>query len=126
MKATIKTIPDFIELLNNRKLTSKQICEILEKGFDVFADESLSPEKLKSELIRYWEQNQYTKDKPIFLDGNIKVEEYLESQLVIYKRKGFLREYKTRRSAKIASLFYTTGMSGNTIFLLGKPIVDFI
>lgn len=125
MKATIKTIPDFIELLENRKLNSKQICEVLEKGYKVFADESLSPERLKSDLIRYWKKNQYSKDKPIFLDESINVEEYLKSQLIDYKRKGFLREYKTRQSAKIASLFYTTGMSGNTIFLLGTPIVDF-
>lgn len=124
MKATFKTIPEFIELLENRNLSSKQICEVLEKGFEIFADESLSPQRLKSELIKYWEQNQHRKDKPIFLDGSVDVDAYLESQIKI-SRDGFMKEYKTRQAAKIASLFHTIGMSRNTMFLLGKAVIDF-
>jgi hypothetical protein len=124
MKATFKTIPEFIDLLEEHNLSSHKICTVLEKGFKIFADENLDPDQLKEQLREYWSKYSNTSERPLLLDVNQDIEEYLRSQTDTFSDRLF-STYKSMKAAKIASLHYNTAMYDNTILLLGEVVGEF-
>jgi hypothetical protein len=124
MKATFKTIPEFIDLLDQHNLSSDKIRTVLEKGFKIYANEELNPDQLKEQLKEYWGEYGHTNNKPILLDVHADIEEYLREQ-THQDRKELFTVYKTMRAAKIASLHYNTAMHDNDVFLLGEVAIKF-
>ncbi len=70
---TIHTIPELLELIERRGLTSTQICHILQKGFMLFADEEKSPQVLIKELNHHWEKYGNRGERPLFLNLDLDV-----------------------------------------------------
>ncbi|TRO65488.1 hypothetical protein [Christiangramia sabulilitoris] len=124
MKASFKTIPEFINLLEAHDLSSHKICTVLEKGFKIFGDENLDPDQLKEQLREYWSKYSNASERPLLLDINQDIEEYLKSQTE-QERVGFMAVYYNLKAAKIASLYNNTGMHDNKIFLLGEVVCQF-
>lgn len=127
MEESIRNIPQFIDLIERRKLKSVQICEILSKGFKIFADVDLTPEALIKELKQYWNDYGTSPDKPLFLDSDINIDEYLEEHQIETR---LWTEYKTTNAAIIASLHKNKGSivgskENNTYYLLGEPCLQF-
>lgn len=127
MEVTIHNIPEFIELLDERSLTSSQICKVLEKGFKIFAEEDLTPGELKEQLINYWNKYGNKNNRPIFLNNDFDIDGFLKEQAI---NNRLWTEYKTDKAARIASIYHNKkgivgSIENNTYYLLGEPVLNF-
>lgn len=64
----ITTGEELIQFMTTEKLTSKEICELLQKALILFADQSKKPAVLIQEFKEYWERFKGAEEKPLFLD----------------------------------------------------------
>lgn len=124
---TIYNLLEFIDLIEDRNLSSKQICEVLFIGFKIFADEGLTPDVLIKEIEQYWIKYGNVKDRPIFLNTSIDVDAYLKDNEI---ETPLWTEYKTTNAAIIASLHKNKGSlvgskENNTYYLHGEPCLKF-
>lgn len=70
----ITDFESFINFIEGNNLNSNEICELCERAFKLFADNEKPPGVLIEEIKEYWEKYSNTKEKPIFLNLNIEVE----------------------------------------------------